>query len=112
MVLGPLLAYINDLPLCISSTMRLFADYGCLYRCINSPVDCQNIQRDLDALSKWEKDWQTLFNVDKCHTICFSTKKSNLDTTYVLNNHVLTKVHHHSYLRVILSEDLQSIMRI
>ena len=112
MVLGPLrfLIYINDLPLCISSTMRLFADYGCLYRCINSPVDCQNIQRDLDAL--WEKDWQTLFNVDKCHTICFSTKKSNLDTTYVLNNHVLTKVHHHSYLRVILSEDLQSIMRI
>ena len=46
-------------------------------------------------------------NVDKCHTICFSTKKSNLDTTYVLNNHVLTKVHHHCYLGVILSEDLK-----
>ena len=30
------------------------------------------------------------FNVDKCHTICFFTKKSNLVTTYVLNNHVLT----------------------
>ena len=44
---------------------------------------------------------------DKCLTICFSTKKSNLDTTYVLNNHVLTKVHHHSYLGVILSEDLK-----
>ena len=44
------------------------------------------------------------FNVGKCHTICFST---NLDTTYVVNNHVLTQVHHHSYLGVILSEDLK-----
>ena len=55
MVLGPLrfLIYINDLPLCISSTMRLFADYGYLYRCINSPVDCQNIQRDLHRRSRY-----------------------------------------------------------
>ena len=78
-----------------------------LYCSINSPVDCQNIQKDLDAFTKWEKDWQMSFNVDKCHTSYFSTKKSNLDTTYVLNNHVLTKVHHHSYLGVILSEDLK-----
>ena len=47
------------------------------------------------------------FNVDKCHTICFSSKKSNLDTTCVFNNHVLTIVHHHSYLGVIFSEDLK-----
>ena len=72
-----------------------------------SPVDCQNIQKDLDTLTKWEKDWQMSFNDDKCLTICFSTKKSNLDTTYVLNNHVLTQVHHHSYLGVILCEDLK-----
>ena len=64
--------------------MRLFADDCFLYCRINSPVDCQNIQKDLDALTKWEKDWQMSFGVDKCHTICFSTKKSNLDTTYVL----------------------------
>ena len=57
-VLGLLLflIYINDLPLCISSTMRLFTDDCFLYRSINSPVGCQNIQRDLDALTKWEKD--------------------------------------------------------
>ena len=65
--------------------MRLFADDCFLYRSINSPVDCQNIQKDLDAFTKWEKDWQMSFNVDKCHTSYFSSKKSNLDTTYVLN---------------------------
>ena len=31
----------------------------------NSPVDCQNIQKDLDPLTKWEKDGQMSFNVDK-----------------------------------------------
>ena len=66
-VLKPLLflIYINDLPLCISSTMRLFADDCFLYRSINSPVECQNIQKDLDALTKWEKDWKMSFSVDK-----------------------------------------------
>ena len=66
-VLEPLLflIYINDLPLCISSTMRLFADDCFLYRSINSPVECQNIQKDLDAFTKWEKDWQMSFSVDK-----------------------------------------------
>ena len=108
-VLGPLLflIYINNLPLCISLTMRLFTDDCFLYCNINNPVYCQNIQTDLDALTKWEKDWPMSFSVDKCHTICFTTKKSNLDTTYVLNNHVLTQVHHHCYLGVILSEDLK-----
>ena len=47
------------------------------------------------------------FNVEKSHTICFSAKKANLHATYVLNSHVLTRVHQHSYLDVILSEDLK-----
>ena len=99
-VLGPLLflVYINYLPLCISSTMRLFADDCFLYRSMNSPADCEVVQKDLDALSKWERVRQMSFNVEKCHTICFSPKDANLDATYVLNNHILTRVHHHSYL--------------
>ena len=104
MVLGPLLFL--TCPYVFHQQWDMFVDDCFLYRSINSPVDCQNIQKDLDMLTKWEKDWQMSFNIDKCLTICFSTKKSNLDTTYVLNNHVLTKVHHHSYLGVILSEDL------
>ena len=48
MVLGPVLflIYINDLPPCISLTMRLFADDCFLYHNIDSPVDCQNIHKD------------------------------------------------------------------
>ena len=42
-----------------------------------------------------------LFNIEKCHTICFPTKKN------ILNGHILDKDHHHSYLGIILSQDLK-----
>ena len=53
-VLGPLLflIYIDDFPLCISPTMRLFADDCFLYCRINSPVDCQNIEQKLNNFNK------------------------------------------------------------
>ena len=55
-VLGPLLflLYVNDLPSCISSSIRLFADDCLLYRTINDSNDSLSLQNDLNALSKWE----------------------------------------------------------
>ena len=107
-VLGPLLflLYINDSPLCISSTIRLFADDCLLCRAITSSSDSQILQEDLNSLCKWEKDWQMSFSVEKCHTICFSAKK-NITTPYIPNGYVLDRAFHHSYLGVIRSEDLK-----
>jgi len=44
------LAYINDMPKCYSSDIRLFADDSLLYRPIWSPEDNLAKQKDLDAL--------------------------------------------------------------
>ena len=84
-VLGPLpfLLYINDLPLGISSTIRLFANVCFLYRTITGPMDNQILQDYLNALSKWEKDWQMSFNIEKCHAISFLTKM-NIVTPYII----------------------------
>ena len=53
-VLGSLLflVYINDLPSCLQSTPRLFADDCLLYRRINARSDCDILQNDLDRLQE------------------------------------------------------------
>ena len=54
MVLGPLLfiLYLNDLPEGISSQVRLLADDCILYREINTLIDCQDLQKDINTLCK------------------------------------------------------------
>ena len=56
-VLGPFLflVYINDLPLVVSSTIGHFADDAYIYQAIKSKEDTIALQRDLDALGKWEQ---------------------------------------------------------
>ena len=54
-VLGPLLflVHINDLPDCVSSTVRLFADDCLLYRQIKTREDQEILQKDLQSLETW-----------------------------------------------------------
>ena len=46
-------------------------------------MDNQILQDYLNALSKWEKDWQMSFNIEKCHTVSFPTKM-NIVTPYII----------------------------
>ena len=70
-VLGPLLflAYINDLPDELQSTVRLFADDCIIYTPIKSIQDSQKLQHDLNKLAEWEKRWQMSFNAKKCFVL-------------------------------------------
>ena len=71
LVLGPVLflIFINDLPENIRLSVRFFADDCVLYRNIESPIDCQILQDDLNSLAQWETDWQMKFNVAKCYSM-------------------------------------------
>jgi retron-type reverse transcriptase len=87
-VLGPLLflCHINDLPECVKSQVRLFADDCLLYHQINSRED--HILR---------------FNAKKCYVMSIKGKSSclcNLDKT------VLQQVTENPYLGILLFEDL------
>ena len=55
-VLGPIpyLVFINDMPECINSKCRLFADNSIVYRTITSVTDSIALQNDLDSLHEWE----------------------------------------------------------
>lgn len=68
-VLGPLLflLFINDLPQWIKNSMLLlFADNTKVYRKISKNNEEILLQRDLDSLVAWTKEWCLKFNVDKC----------------------------------------------
>ena len=64
-ILGPVLftIYINDLPDCINSTCKIFADDTKLY---NTTGQGDVIQADLDSLLEWSNKWNLYFNAKKC----------------------------------------------
>ncbi len=86
-VLQPLLflLYINDLPDCVSSTARLFADDCVLYRVIESDKDTKQLQVDLDALQEWETKWMMHFNPNKCNVIRFCPKWKETEREYFIH---------------------------
>ena len=55
-VLGPLLFFVfinHDLPDCVQSKIRLFADDCILYRHIKNQNDCNILQDGLNSLAEW-----------------------------------------------------------
>ena len=70
-VLGPLLflLYINDMPLVVKSIIALFADDAYVYRSIFSCKVANTLQKDLENLGKWEKNWSMEFHPNKCHLL-------------------------------------------
>ena len=109
-VLGPVLflIFINDLPDNIRSSVRLFADDCVLYRNIKSPIDCQNLQDDLNSLSQWETDWQMKFNVAKCHSMRVTRHlpDKHILFDYTLHQQKLEQVQSAKYLGITITDNL------
>ena len=105
-VLGPLmfLCHTNDLPDCVTSKVRLFADDCLLYRSINSIQDHMALQNDLLELEKWASTWGMRFNAKKCYILSVRNSSSYF---YQLDNTILQQVSSNSYLGNTISEDLQ-----
>jgi adenine C2-methylase RlmN of 23S rRNA A2503 and tRNA A37 len=104
-VLGPslFLYYINDIPIGLDSTIRLFADDTIAYLVIKSNSDNLTLHRDLDKLAQWEQLWKMVFHPDKCN----GRNKTPVKFKYCLHGHVLESVDMAKYLGVTISEDLK-----
>ena len=108
-VLGPLLflVYINDLPECVHSEVRMFADDCLLYRHINSQSDADTLQKDLNQLQAWETKWQMSFNPSKCEVLRVTNKvKNNICSSYSLHGVELPAVDCAKYLGVHINSKL------
>ena len=106
-VLGPILfvIFINDLPESLSCMRKLYADDMKMGMKIESMADCFKLQEDLDKVSKWANDWQTVFNYKKCHVLRFGKRDSIFN--YVLDGHPLDDSILERDLGVLFSDDLK-----
>ena len=108
-VLGPLLflAYINDMPYSVSSSLALFADDSFLHKIIREVTDGRVLQKDLDELSVWETNWSMEFHPKKCKVLRITNKRASKKCTkYTLHNEELEVVDKAKYLGVTISKDL------
>ena len=107
-VLGPLLflIFINDLPKCVTSNVRLFADDCILYRPIKGKDDHKILQEDLSNLATWEHKWGMQFHPEKCNVMSISRAKSPSQFAYNLKGHTLDRCSSTKYLGVMLSQNL------
>ena len=85
-VLGPilLLIYINDIDEGLVSKLWKFADDTKMCRSVMDENDADVIRKDLDKMLLWSKEWQMLFNVDKCSVLHMG--KSNKQVQYKLGD--------------------------
>ena len=107
-VLGPLLflAFINDLPSRVKSRTDMFADDCLLYRTIIGQADAHALQKDLDSLQDWEKEWQMEFNADKCEVIRITSKKNPIIYSCKIHQTALRSTDQAKYLGVTITPNL------
>ena len=113
-VLGPLmfLIYINDIGDKVSSSAQLFTDDCVLYRTVTSLADSKQLQYDLDSILKWSQICQMNFNIRKYTVLqCYRTSPPIL-ANYSLAGQTLECVKEHSYLSIILDEQMTFTLRI
>jgi hypothetical protein len=110
-ILGPLLfvIYINDLPPCTQSRVKLYADDTKVYTAIRSQDDQRILQEDLDHLSEWSDKWKLKFHPGKC-TIMTLGQRTLPERTYSLTcegeRKTLTRTQAETDLGVIWNPDL------
>jgi hypothetical protein len=88
--------------------IRLFVDDCLLYRRVTTTEDTNILQKDLDKIHDWSKEWQMEFNTQKCSILRVRKARSKgITKEYTMNNAKLQdNLTHHPYLGVELSSDM------
>ena len=105
-VLGPILfsIYINDLPDVVGNTVKLFADDTKLYSVVDSVERKEDLQMDINNLSKWSKEWLLSFNKNKCKHMHFGT---SFHSAYSIENEIIRTETKEKDLGIIIDNELK-----
>lgn len=103
-ILGPLLftLFINDISECIKhSQYLLYADDLKIYNCILTESNCQNLQKDLDAIVSYCTKNDLKLNINKCKHLSIHRKRSPIVTQYTIDSVALNSVQEMSDLGIL-----------
>ena len=113
-ILGRLLfsIYINDLTEGLSSNARLFADDTSLFSVIRDiQISANNLNKDLERISKWATQWKMNFNPDttkQAQEVIFSRKsKKKVHPPLLFNNASVTRTSSQKHLGIIIDSQLK-----
>ena len=112
-ILGPLLflIYINDLEKNIKSNIKFFADDTMLFSVVQDPyLSANDLNHDLDVISKWAHQWKLEFNPDpskQAIEVLFSCKRPpDKHPPIFFNGIAVTKLKEHQHLGLTLEFNL------
>ena len=78
-VLGPLL-FVNDIDDSFNSKILKFADDTKVFNAVSSEKEVDSLRCDLCNLVQRSKEWQMLFNVEKCKVMRFGYNNPRVST--------------------------------
>ena len=106
-VLGPVLfiVYINDIDEGINCKISKFADDTKIMSKVTSTSQWQELQCDLNKLTRWAEKWQMKFNIEKCKVLHIGS--NNVQAKYVMSNVPLASAENEKDLGVVVSKDLK-----
>ena len=92
-LLSPLLflCYINDLPDSVKTNCLMFADDVKLYHRVTSHTDCAFLQKQLDELCHWSRQWGLALNPTKCKILTISLRRQPVTFVYTIAGATLEK---------------------
>ena len=111
-VLGPLLAlmYLDGLSKRTKNDILLFADDTSLYAS-HTTTDLKEVQlslqRDLNEIHKYGKDWAITFNTTKTIQQTFSRRQNNTPPTLIFGDDTIPIHDTHTHLGMTFSQDLR-----
>ena len=105
------LIYINDLEDGIKSSVKFFADDTSLFTIVRDPVvSAQELNHDLNLISKWAEQWKMSFTPDPNkpaeEVLCSLKSQSPRHPPIYFNNTQVKRVNDHKHLGLILDSKL------
>ena len=106
--LAPLLfnIFVVDLPFCVQSNLRQYADDTVLYRVIRSRDDELALQNDLQHIGTWCEFNHMMLNSKKCKLMTVTRSRNPPKPIYNIGSQILQNVDNYRYLGLIIWRDL------